>query len=191
MPETFNDYMTADIDGDFVVFLTGMRLNRPWKIWKWLPLFIAMPRMNRELYRNPELGMLHYRYHAGIRSMMVVQYWSSFEKLHAYATDKSRAHIPAWRWMNKAVGLNGDIGTWHETYMIRKSEYECLYVNMPKFGLANAGEHTKARGSRRTAKGRLGQKPTDWKDLEVPPALGDNETPPVEMPAAARVQAAE
>lgn len=190
MPETFNDYMTAEIDGDFVVFLTGMRLNRWWKVWKWLPLFIAMPRMNRELARNPELGMLHYRYHAGIRSMMVIQYWSSVEKMLAYATDKSRAHLPAWRWMNKAVGLNGDIGTWHETYMIRKAEYECLYVNMPQFGLAKAARHTKARGSRRTAKGRLGQKGASWAELDIPPAKGDSADTPAEMPAAAQVQPA-
>jgi hypothetical protein len=191
MPKTFNDYMTAEIDGDFVVFLTGMRLNRPWKIWKWLPLFIAMPRMNRELAANPDLGMLHYRYHAGIRSMMVVQYWSSFEKLHAYAKAKDRAHLPAWKWMNKAVGLNGDIGTWHETYMVKKSQYECLYVNMPQWGLANAGRHISSRGARRTAKGRLGQKNDDWTEMEIPTALGDVEQPAVEQPIPARQQAAE
>lgn len=29
--------MTAELDGDFVVFLIGMRINRPWMIHRWLP----------------------------------------------------------------------------------------------------------------------------------------------------------
>lgn len=182
MRDTFNDYMTAEIDGDFVVFLTGMRLNRWWKIWKWLPVFIAMPRMNRELAANPELGMLHYRYYPGIRSMMVIQYWSSVEKLLAYATDKTRAHLPAWRRMNKTVGVNGDVGTWHETYIIRRADYECLYVNMPQFGLAKAARHVSARGAQRTAKARLGQKGSTWAGLDIPPAKGDTEAPGAELP---------
>ena len=39
----------AQIDGDFVVFLIGMRINKPWKPHKWLPVFRAMPKMIREL----------------------------------------------------------------------------------------------------------------------------------------------
>ena len=29
---------TAELDGDFVVFVIGMRIDRPWKIHKWLPV---------------------------------------------------------------------------------------------------------------------------------------------------------
>ena len=166
MSDVITDYMTADTEGDFVVLLTGMRINKFWKIWKWLPVFIAMPRMNRELARNPELGLLHYRNHIGLRTMMVVQYWRSFELLHAYATDPKRRHLPAWRALNKAVGLNGDVGTWHETYIIKPAQFECLYVNMPLHGLGKAMGVTQAKGGRRTAKGRLGlrddgPRPTD------------------------------
>ena len=46
--------MTAEVEGDFVVFLIGMRVNKPWKIHKWLPVFLAMPRMIKELKRTPE-----------------------------------------------------------------------------------------------------------------------------------------
>lgn len=152
------DYMTADIEGDFVVVLTGMRINKLWKIWKWLPVFIAMPRMNHELMRNPDLGLLHYRNHVGLRNMMVVQYWRSFEKLHAWATAPDRSHLPAWRRLNREVGLNGDVGTWHETYIVRRAAFECLYVNMPLHGLGKAVGVTEAKGARRTAKGRLGMR---------------------------------
>ena len=51
--------LTANLEGDFVVFLIGMRINNPWKVHKWLPVATAMPRMIKELYRQPELGFLH------------------------------------------------------------------------------------------------------------------------------------
>ena len=37
--------MTARMDGDFVVFMIGMRINRPWMIHKIIPVFAAMPKM--------------------------------------------------------------------------------------------------------------------------------------------------
>lgn len=52
--------MTASVDGDFVVFLIGMRINKPWKIHKWLPVFLAMPRMLKEIDRHPDCGFLGY-----------------------------------------------------------------------------------------------------------------------------------
>ena len=63
--------VTAKMDGDFVIFLIGMRINKPWKLHKWLPVFTAMPRMLRELEQRPESGFLghiqslstHYRTH--------------------------------------------------------------------------------------------------------------------------------
>ena len=36
---------TADIDGDFVVFLIGMRVNHPLRVSKWWPVASAMPKM--------------------------------------------------------------------------------------------------------------------------------------------------
>ena len=40
------DRLTAEMDGDFVVFLIGMRVNKPWKVHKWLPVARAMPRLS-------------------------------------------------------------------------------------------------------------------------------------------------
>ena len=51
--------LTATLDGDFVVFLIGMRINKPWLVHKWLPVTQAMPRMIKELSRQPELGFIH------------------------------------------------------------------------------------------------------------------------------------
>ena len=56
--EVIDRRVTAAIEGDFVVFLIGMRVNKLWKVWKWLPTFLAMPRMIRELEGRPESGFL-------------------------------------------------------------------------------------------------------------------------------------
>ena len=50
--------MIARLDGDFVVFLIGMRFNQPLRVDKWLPIFLSMPRMLRSLGQHPELGLL-------------------------------------------------------------------------------------------------------------------------------------
>src|SRR5207342_1870402 len=49
MAQVIPSRMTAEVAGDFVVFLIGMRINKPWKVHKWLPVFLAMPRMLKEL----------------------------------------------------------------------------------------------------------------------------------------------
>src|SRR5437870_1576643 len=114
--------MTAEMDGEFVVFLIGMRINRPWKIHKWLPVFLAMPRMLRELSRHPELGLLGYQAFPGI----IVQYWRSFDDLEGYARGDHH-HLSAWRSFNRRVGAgSGDVGIWHETYRVGPGQYEAV-----------------------------------------------------------------
>src|SRR5450755_780756 len=49
MPAVIPERMSAKVDGDFVVFLIGMRVNKIWKVHKWLPVFLAMPKMLKEL----------------------------------------------------------------------------------------------------------------------------------------------
>jgi hypothetical protein len=144
--------VTARIDGDFVVFLIGMRINKPWKIHQWLPVFLAMPRMIRELERRPESGFLGHVMTLGV----IVQYWRSFEHLEAYARDQSQQHWPAWVAFNKRVGRSrGDVGIWHETYRVRAGEYECVYSGMPSFGLAKASTTVDAVGHLDSARGRI------------------------------------
>jgi hypothetical protein len=157
--------MTAQLDGDFVVFLIGMRINKWWKFWKWLPVATAMPRMLIELAKQPELGLLHARNVFGFPNLLVIQYWRSFEQLQAYATNQSLAHLPAWRDFNRRVASNGDVGVWHETFLVKGGAHETLYNNMPRWGLANAGTWVPAEGARKSAKGRL--RLTDGSDLPV------------------------
>ena len=152
MPQIFPSRMTADIDGDFVVFIIGMRINKPWKVHKWLPVALAMPRMLRELKADPESGFL------GVTDglTMLVQYWRSFEHLERYARSHDHEHWPAWVAFNKRVRVaSGDVGIWHETYRVRAGEYESIYASMPRMGLAAAGAHVPIAAHRDAARDRL------------------------------------
>jgi hypothetical protein len=146
--------LTADLSGDFVVFLIGMRINKPWKVHKWWPVASAMPRMLSELARKPELGFLNGHFWFG-RTIICVQYWRSSDALMAYAKNRDGQHLPAWTAFNRAVGTNGDVGIWHETYEVSAGRYETVYANMPAFGLGRAGQLLPATGRRAAAGDRL------------------------------------
>ena len=85
MPAILDRRVMAEIDGDFVVFLIGMRINR--------------------------------------RSMK---------------------------------DSRGDVGIWHETYLVRAGEYECVYSGMPLMGLAKAARSTELAAGTDSARDRLG-----------------------------------
>lgn len=155
MAEIIKKRMCAEIEGEFVVFLIGARINKPWKFWKWWPVATAMPRMLIELAKHPELGLLHARNAFSFPDVMVVQYWRSFEHLEAYAKNRDLAHLPAWQAFNKAVASNGDVGIWHETYLVSPGRYETVYNNMPPFGLGAAGKLVDAVGARQAARQRV------------------------------------
>lgn len=146
--------LLATLDGDFVVFMIGMRINNPLLLHKWVPVALAMPRMIHELRCHPELGLLHAEMWFS-RTTMMVQYWRSIEQLQAYASNKDARHLPAWRSFNQAVGTSGSVGIWHVTYRASSGSYETIYVNMPPFGLGKAGVLKPATGIYQSAKGRL------------------------------------
>jgi hypothetical protein len=139
-----------------VVFLIGMRVNKLLAVNKWLPVAQAMGPMVKELLTHPEMGLLHAEAYAYWRGAALVQYWRSFEHLERFARDPSQLHLNAWRRFNQAIGGDGSVGIWHETYLVEPSQYECIYANMPRKGLALAGRHLPAVGAKETAKRRLG-----------------------------------
>jgi hypothetical protein len=155
MPPIQAGRYTTCIQGPFVVFLIGFRINRVFAFNKWLPVAKAMPPMLKELYANPELGFL-----GGFSSLywpgiMVTQYWRSFDHLVDYAQSRNAAHLPAWKAFNQSVGEDGTVGIWHETYQVAAGQYEAIHVNMPRFGLALAGTHEPAVGHFRDARSRM------------------------------------
>jgi hypothetical protein len=146
--------MTGKMDGGFVVFLIGMRVNRWWRFWQWIRVALAMPPMVQELEADPALGFLGAEMWFG-RTTLMLSYWRSMEHLMAYAKNREAKHMPAWRSFNKLIGTNGDVGIWHETYRVRAGDYENVYVNMEPFGLGKVGALIEAQGKRATAEGRL------------------------------------
>lgn len=154
---TFHDRTAARVEGDFVVFLIGMRINKLHRPDKWVPAASAMGRMLPELFATPDLGLLGSRTLWAGRHIDLVQYWRSFEHLHAYARARDAAHLPAWRAYNRAVKGNDAVGVWHETFLVRGGEYEAVYRSMPPYGLAAAADTAEATGELTSATGRLGR----------------------------------
>ena len=152
--------VAAAPDGEVVVFLIGMRINRWRSVRTWWRVAAAMPRMVRELQADPESGFLGGHSWFGNPTIMV-QYWRSFEDLERYAKDSSREHRPAWAAFNRAVAGNGTVGIWHETYRVRPGDMEAVYNNMPRFGLARATRSAPASGPLETANGRLSRQAHD------------------------------
>lgn len=151
---------TADIDDGFVVFLIGMRFNKPRKVRKWLPVVTAFPKMLRVLDQHPELGCLGHKEWYG-RTTITVQYWRDFESLDRFARDKDLPHLAPWRAFNRTVRNSGDVGVWHETYRIEPGAYEAIYANMPVFGLAAASNLVPVQRKGQAAAARIGAVSTD------------------------------
>lgn len=162
MAQVFPGRYTADIEGDFVVFIIGMRFNRPWKVHKWLPVFLAMRPMLRSLDADAAKGLLGAR-RGWLGGPVVVQYWRTFEQLERFSRDPGDKHLPAWRRFNRAVGGSGDVGIWHETYQVSAGAYEAVYGNMPRVGLAAArtAQHVPVGRKGRSAARRIGARETD------------------------------
>jgi hypothetical protein len=138
MPAIHPGRFAAQIEGDFVVFLIGMRINRLLLVHKWLPVATAMPPMIKELMRQPALGLLHAQVAISGRTILNVQYWRSFEQLEAFARDPGDLHRPTWLNFYRRA-RDGRTGIWHESYLVRAGEYEAVYDDVPVGGLAAAG----------------------------------------------------
>jgi hypothetical protein len=154
---------TADLDGEAVLFLIGMRVNRLAAVGQWWPVARAMGGMLRELAATPDSGLLAARSWWWGRNIAFQQYWESTDKLIAYANDPGRRHRPAWTDFFRRVGLDegGAVGIWHETIRLAPGSVECIYGNMPRFGIGEAVGIVPAIGHRRTAAERLANVPRD------------------------------
>jgi hypothetical protein len=133
--------MTARIEGDFAIFMTGMWINKFWKVHKWWPTFKSMAPILITLRAKPELGLLDLHSWMAPRGAVMITYWRSIDHLLKFANNTDEPHTKAWRDFFRRVGTSGDVGIWHETYMVKAGQYEAVYTNMPfVFGLANASE---------------------------------------------------
>ena len=143
---------TARVEGDFVVFIIGARLEPKNPIRSLIDLGgrRGMPHMLKYLVQHPEKGLLGYEQHG----LTTIQYWRSFEHLERFAADTDDPHLEVWRTYWKRVGKSPRTGIWHETYLVRAGEYESIYGNMPPHGLGKATELVPLAADK-TARGRL------------------------------------
>jgi Domain of unknown function (DUF4188) len=147
---------TADIDGDFVVFLIGARVQDPAHSGRAVELLMTMVDMLGELVQDPAKGLLGFQ-QFGDADGVIVQYWRSFEALEAYAKNPSAKHAPVWReWNRLTKDERSGAGIWHETYPVSARRYEAIYENMPLTGLQKAGRPITVTEARATARQRLG-----------------------------------
>lgn len=160
---------TAEVDEPLVVFLIGMRVNRWWRVRRWWQVSAAMPRMLKALEQDPELGLLHTEFFAGRRALLV-QYWRSFDHLERFATDRDLPHAAAWGRFMRELSGSGDVGIYHETYVVEPGDVEALYGDMPLFGLAAATSHVPVTAGGRSARKRMAATAAHAGPVPTPPA---------------------
>ena len=146
---------TAQLDGDFVVFLIGAEYRDETQAEAGA-LLMAMIDMLAELEQDPSKGLLGYQVFGALGGV-IVQYWRSFEALEEYAKNPDAKHAPVWRaWNQLGSGERSGSGIWHETFKVAAGGYEALYQNMPLTGLQKAGTAVTVTEARETARQRLG-----------------------------------
>lgn len=158
MAKVFDGRYTADVGQlgeEVVVFLIGMRINKPLKVGLWWPVFTAMPRMLRHLSQRPDKGLLAFRVSL-FPEIHVVQYWRSFDDLERFARNNDDPHLESWRRFNRRIGKSGDVGIWHETYRVKTADIESIYGNMPARGLASASAFIPIQHGGQSSAARIG-----------------------------------
>jgi hypothetical protein len=133
-----------------------MRINKFHRIDKWLPVARAMKPMLAELAAQPQSGFLGSEFMlSGLRTIVSLQYWCSFDHLESYATDRSQSHMPAWKEFYRKANRGEAVGIFHETYCVDPTKYETVYGNMPVFGLGKVAGLAPAEGARNKARARM------------------------------------
>lgn len=128
-----------------VVFLFGLTINDWGAAHRWLPVWWAFRRMQREQRRRPQCGLLWSTAWREGRTFMVRQYWRDLPTLMEYAQNHAFLHAPAWKRYNHGVGDTGEVGLWHEAYVIDPAQMHTIYRDVPRIGLAAATTQTDAQ----------------------------------------------
>jgi len=151
---------TANYPDEFVVLLIGLRVNQLWRVNEWWPVLRAAFAMTKEakaLPNSPLLESITVLSVSDWRVLFFVQYWRSFDELMSWANDSDLQHKPAQKAFLKRTAYNGHVGVWHETYKVAAGQFEAIYANMPRMGLAAAGTHRQLRKSS-TGHDRMGDR---------------------------------
>ena len=169
MPPVITERMAAEIDGEYVIYINGMRLNKLRALPKYLRAGFKAAKIFKRLEADPDSGFLGYLpAFMSLRGGAAIQYWRSLEDIKRFAQDPDDLHVPDWQWYNEAVGDNGELGFWAELYVVKDGSFETFYRNMPPIGLGEHGSLVPMREHDR----RLGLSET-----ATPPSV-ESESPP-------------
>src|SRR4051812_32563869 len=83
-------------------------------------------------------GLLHSeRFAIGRGHFGVLQYWRSFESLEAWS--HRPPHSEWWRGVVERMRTRGDVGVYHETFLVPRDAIEAIYLECTPTGLATFG----------------------------------------------------
>jgi hypothetical protein len=108
-----------------------------------------------DLAAHPERGLLGGHVYRDGRTLVVVQYWDSFDALDAWARDHRLPHRRPWqRYLREALD-DPAVGLWHETYLATAGSWEGVYLNLPPWGLGAGTDAVEMRSASGSARQRL------------------------------------
>lgn len=85
----------------------------------------------------------------------VLQYWRSFNELDAWS--HRPPHSERWRDALDRMRRKGDLGVYHEVFLVPTESLESIYLDCEPAGLARFGKLAEPVGPLTTARGRLGK----------------------------------
>jgi hypothetical protein len=91
----------------------------------------------------------------GISQFGVLQYWRSFDDLDSWS--RRPPHSEWWRSAVERMRVKKDFGIYHETFLVRPSDVESIYLDCDPVGLAAFGTLDEPVGPLTTSRGRLGR----------------------------------
>lgn len=101
-------------------------------------------------------GLLHSERFAIDRGHFGVwQYWRSFEDLEAWS--RRPPHSEWWRDVLTRMRTRGDVGIYHETFLVPRDRIESIYLECTPAGLSAFGTPGEPVGPATTSRGRLGR----------------------------------
>lgn len=165
----------ADVEGDLVIYISGMRLNRLRSFPQWIAAGRKLAEMFDRLEGDPESGFLGYLpAFVGLRTGAAIQYWRSLADLRRFAHDREDLHVPAWTWYEQEVDAAGGVGFWAELYVVEDGSYETFYRNVHPIGLGTVGGLVPATArERRLDLSRDGDPPERTGDEPASDRVGD------------------
>jgi hypothetical protein len=91
----------------------------------------------------------------GFNHFGVLQYWRGFDDLQAWT--RHSPHADWWRIAVERMRIKEDLGVYHETFLIGRTDIESIYLNCQPTGLATFGLQGEPIGPFTNSLGRLGR----------------------------------